>query len=85
MEYHSDATFAVNNPESEGFDNVKGIGEAELIEHIEKILFLRPEVPIILDADKNTPLGDITDLVGKLRKVGGKQIALSVKTGDDKN
>ena len=84
VEYHSDATFSVNNPEWKD-DNVKGIGEAELIEHIEKILFLRPEVPIILDADKNTPLGDITDLVGKLRKVGGKQIALSVKTGDDKN
>lgn len=88
VSYHADATFSISDRQlNEGEENV---GEDALLARLESIWLLRPDAPVVVEADKNASLGDVMLLVGKIRALGekanapgGKQIALSVKTGDD--
>ncbi|MGI9338395.1 MAG: biopolymer transporter ExbD [Gammaproteobacteria bacterium] len=81
ISYHEDGAFSINYPQLD--ESAKNIGEGELLARLESILVLRADAPIVVEADKDTPLGDVMLFVGKVRIRGGKQIALSVKTGDE--
>lgn len=88
VSYYADASFGIGHPPSDEID--KNLGEEELLARLESIWLLYPDAPVVVEASKDSSLGDVMKLVGKIRKLGGEakapggnQIALSVKTGDD--
>lgn len=86
--YRDNGTFAISDRQLD--ESAENLGEVELLARLESIWLLRPDAPVVVEADKETPLGDVMALVGKIRVLGarenapgGKHIALSVKTGEE--
>lgn len=88
VSHRDDGTFAISHQPSE--ESGEGLDADALLARLASIWVLFPDASVVVEADKNTPLGDVMQLVGKIRKLGGevnapggRQIALSVKTGEE--
>ena len=80
VSYKPGATpFSLNDRElGDRHDN---LSEEELLIKVEGILLLRPETPLVLEADEDLTHGEVMRLIGKLKLLGVKKLGFSVKTG----